>query len=209
MKKSFLPDFRRETIELIKKYKIPISSIVKIIGVSQGTAYNWKDGKKSPSRKNFERLTELASGMNRQEKIVPVLAGIQDSDIIRLPVFGTVPAGPPEDALQEAMDFFGVPRGALKGNPKNSFILYIRGNSMAPALEEGDMIVVNPNITPLKGEAVVAKIDGGFTVKLWTGDPQKLMPLNPDHKEVCAVDECQVVGVVVIEMKVSRVRKLR
>jgi len=64
MKKSFLPDYRRETMELIKKHDISISSIVQTIGVSQGTAYNWKIGKKSPSRSNFERLRALASGQN-------------------------------------------------------------------------------------------------------------------------------------------------
>jgi repressor LexA len=135
---------------------------------------------------------------------------VSESEILRLPVYGDVPAGRPESwAPQEAIDFYPIPRRALKGNPKNGFLLTVRGNSMAPDLEEGDMIVVNPNLTPMRGEKVVARVDDGFTVKLWTGDPKRLAPLNQEHKEVCCVEEGQLVGVVVIEMKVSRVRKIK
>lgn len=62
MKRNFMPDYRRETQEILEKNKISASTIVETFGVSQATAYNWIHGKKSPSRKFFEALKRFVEG---------------------------------------------------------------------------------------------------------------------------------------------------
>jgi len=61
MKKSLLPDFRRETVRLIEKHNISVNTIVKELGVHFNTAYAWKNGKKSPTQRNFKDLKRLAT----------------------------------------------------------------------------------------------------------------------------------------------------
>lgn len=187
------------------------------LGLVDKQIFRWYAGIAIPHDDNEKNLRALADAKKAHVPVMlrepspaygGALAPVDPADIVRLPVFGSVPAGPPEDAIQEAIGHHPVARSMLKGNPKNCFILNIRGDSMAPDLQDGDMVVVNPNLQPLKGEVVVARVDGSFTCKIWTGDPAKLKPLNAAHKDVCAEHELQVVGVVVVEMKVNRVRKV-
>ena len=47
--------------------------------------------------------------------------------------------------------------------PEEPFALVVEGNSMAPLIEDGDRVVVNPNIPPGRSEACLARFrDGGY-----------------------------------------------
>ncbi len=71
-----------------------------------------------------------------------------------------------------------------------AFGLIISGTSMAPEFEDGDKIIVDPDITPVPGDFVVAKLDDAdeATFKKYrprgidaTGRPViELVPLNED-----------------------------
>lgn len=191
------------------KYGYTLLEIAQKVGRTEAAVSRWNNGKSEPTKKNLQALKGLAvAPLGVKES--PAAYMVAESDIVHLPVYGDVPAGRPDNwTAQEAIDFYPVPRRALKGNPKNGFVLTIRGNSMSPDLDEGDMVVVNPNLTPLKGEKVVARVDDGFTVKLWSGEPNRLLPINQAHSAVLVIEEGQLVGVVVIEMKISRTRKIK
>jgi hypothetical protein len=61
MKKYNIVDYRLETKQFLKENKISAIILVKKLGVSLTSAYNWIHGRQSPSRKNFQRLQELIS----------------------------------------------------------------------------------------------------------------------------------------------------
>jgi SOS-response transcriptional repressor LexA len=73
-------------------------------------------------------------------------------------------------------------------HPPSTFALRIRGNSMEPEFREGDVVVIDPTLTPHPGDFVVATDDGGeATFKQYRNaginergdDVFELCPLNP------------------------------
>ena len=85
----------------------------------------------------------------------------------------------------------------------NTFVLEVRGESMAPKFCEGDFIFVDPDRSPENGNYVVARIDGSdqATLKQLAEDAGKpyLLATNPHwpNRIVAADAATHVCGVVV------------
>lgn len=78
-------------------------------------------------------------------------------------ILGQVTAGIPIEAI-EIPEPVEVPRYLLKGT--NNFALRVRGDSMMDAnIEDGDVIIVKPQVKADSGQIVVATINGEATVK--------------------------------------------
>jgi SOS-response transcriptional repressor LexA len=116
---------------------------------------------------------------------IPVIDYVQAGD-------WTAPADPHPKG--DGMDFvFANSRLSDK-----AFALEIRGTSMEPEFRAGDRVIVDPNVPPVPGDYVVAKLaeDGEATFKKYRpgpvvgGQPTRieLVPLNPDWP-VMAIDK--------------------
>ena len=69
---------------------------------------------------------------------------------------------PADDYVEEALD----PARLIVSNPTATFIWRVTGHSMIRAgIADGDYIVVDRSLVPRAGDAVVAVIDGLFSVK--------------------------------------------
>jgi repressor LexA len=76
---------------------------------------------------------------------------------------GEVPAGPLRYASEEVEEWVPVP-ARLGGGGR--FLLRIKGDSMiGDGINDGDLVVVDPDSAIDKGEVVVALVDGEATVK--------------------------------------------
>ncbi len=89
-------------------------------------------------------------------------------EIVDLPLYGTIPAGPPDlrsESTPEAM--VSVNAEALGFLPKaGAFVLRVRGDSMQDAgILEGDLVVIEPAPAPRDNQIVAALIDGECTLK--------------------------------------------
>ena len=88
---------------------------------------------------------------------------------------------------------------SLRG--EHCFALRVRGESMLPEFREGDMIVVDPDLSPRSGDFVVAVLDGTgeATFKRYQKkkDGEVLMPLNPDYMPIVLQPEHRLVGKVI------------
>ncbi|MCC7175229.1 MAG: repressor LexA [Bryobacterales bacterium] len=85
-----------------------------------------------------------------------------------LPLFGRVPAGPPEQFATAAPEgCVSLDENSLGFHPREGcFALKVRGDSMKDAgILDGDLVVVEPTPTPQAGQIVVALIDGESTLK--------------------------------------------
>jgi len=85
-----------------------------------------------------------------------------------LPLFGRVPAGPPDSfAAAPPEGCVTVDETSLGFHPKEGcFALKVRGDSMRDAgILDGDMVVVEPTPSPRANQIVVALIDGDSTLK--------------------------------------------
>ncbi len=78
-------------------------------------------------------------------------------NVARLPILGSVPAGMPVEAIPQLDDYFSVDETIAK---KANFALRVKGDSMYPALLDGDLVLVQFTPTAENGEIVVASVGG-------------------------------------------------
>jgi repressor LexA len=120
---------------------------------------------------------------------------------LRLPKWGTVPAGKQKEAVQVRDDDWELPV-ELVGNGE-LFLLRVRGDSMIDAaIMDGDWVAVRKQPSAENGEIVVAMIDGDATVKTlrWADDRVWLMPQNPMYEPISA-EKAEILGKVVTVLR--------
>jgi len=83
-----------------------------------------------------------------------IARGLQVVEEAGLPVLGRVPAGPPSEALEDA-------EGRLDLRElKADYLLRVKGESMAPELKPGDLVLVVQAPDAQDGDLVIAHVDG-------------------------------------------------
>ena len=109
-------------------------------------------------------------------------------------------SAPTADGIVEYLELPGLPQIA-----PGTFALRVNGDSMAPRILDGDIVVCRRNVPPQPGQTAVVKIRNhiGLTVKLWRpeGDRVHLIPINEMHPQrllmlVDVVWACRVLWVV-------------
>lgn len=102
---------------------------------------------------------------------------------IQIPVLGTIPAGIPIEAIEEILNYEEIPQSmAQKGD---FFGLKVRGDSMAPRIQSGDIVIVRKQETAESGDICVIMVNGfDATLKQIKRDYNgiSLVPFNPDYK---------------------------
>ena len=116
------------------------------------------------------------------------------TEMVSLPVIGTVAAGQPIFAEENIESYFPVPAEILPQG--ESFILKVKGDSMINVgIYSGDQIFVQSCNTARNGDTVVALIDDSATVKTFYKENGhiRLQPEN-DSMDPIIVDDCQILG---------------
>lgn len=67
-----------------------------------------------------------------------------------------------------------------------AFALKVKGNSMSPRIEDGDVVIVSPQQEARSGDICVARVNGEDTLKKvkFEGNYIHLIPLNPEFEPV-------------------------
>lgn len=104
--------------------------------------------KRSPYR---SRTIQLVS---RDEEV--------ERNVSMIPLIGASAAGPVLLAEQNIEEYIPVST-KLIGSHKDTFLLKVRGSSMKPYLENGDIAIVKPQDIANKGDIIVASIENDFT----------------------------------------------
>jgi repressor LexA len=119
---------------------------------------------------------------------------------VQIPVYGSVPAGIPEERTQSAGDYLTIDLETL-GIPKPSpriFALRVKGDSMEGAgILEGDWAIIDHGREARHGSIVAAFIDGKSTLKRFLvrqGKPY-LKAENPRYPDLVPCEELMVQGV--------------
>lgn len=116
------------------------------------------------------------------------------TEMVSLPIIGTVAAGTPILAEQNVEGYFPIPAEMCPQG--ESFVLRVKGDSMINAgIFNGDQIFVHCCNTASNGEKVVALIDDSATVKTFykEKDHIRLQPEN-DNMDPIIVDDCEILG---------------
>ena len=116
------------------------------------------------------------------------------TEMVSLPVIGTVAAGQPILAEENIENYFPVPAEVVPHG--ESFVLKVKGDSMINAgIFNGDQIFVQCCNTARNGDTVVALVDDSATVKTFYKENGyiRLQPEN-DSMDPIIVDDCEIMG---------------
>jgi repressor LexA len=183
------------------------------LGVSQATVSRWERGQLAPSLEQAQAwlgacdapaaagaavLDYLSAGGDQERDAAVVAAQQALLTLVRggelgydtsVPYFADVAAGIGEAQEQRSAPrrYLQVPAQLLARDP-GCYALRVVGDSMAPALTEGDIVIVSPAATLHDGCIVAAFVEpDGDVVKAYhelPGGGVELQPLNPAYPAI-------------------------
>lgn len=156
---------------------------------------------KSTSSVHSHLETLEKNGYIRRDPTKPRAIEIMDdqfqterTEMVHIPVIGTVAAGQPILAQENIESYFPMPVHMVPN--ADTFVLKVKGESMINAgIFDGDSIFVEKCETARNGDMVVALVEDSATVKTFykEGGHYRLQPEN-DNMDPIIVDECQILG---------------
>lgn len=157
------------------------------IGVAESTVSLYESNKRFPDADTLKKISALFEvsldyllGNEPAKAAQPKTTGRG----VRIPVLGRVVAGIPIEAVEEILDYEEItPELAATGE---FFALQVRGDSMLPKLEEGDVVIVKKQEDVETGDIAIVLVNGDEAtikqVKKVTGGIM-LYGFNPDVYE--------------------------
>lgn len=212
-----------------KQNDISQRKFAEICGLSNGyismLEKNENPKTKQPIKPTLSILNKLAKGMNIS--INSLFSAVDDLDIlldeqqanirlpapnitnnyITFPVIGEVAAGYDYPALEDwEGETVDIPDEYLKGRARDEFfVLRVKGDSMYPAYQEGDKVLVLKQSTlNYSGQIGVILYDDELAslkkVEFKMGeDWLKMVPINPMHQEIKVegerLEHCRILGI--------------
>jgi repressor LexA len=168
------------------------------IDIATRTVQRWENGEQVPDSNYLMRIAratgvtahwlltgegEMFARASLESKIVPLPTNrYKRVELVTVPLLSSVPGGAPNlffhpDYVEKYITVDNV-------NDANAFALVVKGNSMAPRIEDGDIIVVSPKQEAKSGDICVIRVNDEDTVKRVKieADYLQLIPLNPEYE---------------------------
>lgn len=192
-------EFGKRITKARKDLDMTMKELGKIVNLHESTIQRYESGK--IERLEIGKAVEFAKAL----KISPIyLLGWEDAEeynnSILIPVYGSVPAGVPLEAIEDIQGYEDIPVEWLKGN-KKYIALKVKGDSMYPKYLDGDtvIILVQPNCE--SGQDCACYVNGySTTLKTVIKHAGKieLKPFNPNYppKTYGHPGEVVIIGVV-------------
>ena len=154
-------NFKTRLKQLRNERKINQRELAKYLNVAPSTISMYENGQREP---NFEVLEVLADFFNvdmnyllgKTDKTTKLL--IDKPQGLKIPVLGTVAAGIPISAVEDILDYEEIPLAWQ--NQGEFFALKIKGDSMEPRMESGDVVIVKQQSDANSGDTVIVLVNG-------------------------------------------------
>lgn len=175
-----------------KKQHMSQADLAAKVGVTQQAVGKWESGKSSPDPGTVAKIAEILNttadyllGLYRPiEQPEPEKRFFGSYAESLIPVIGTVKAGYGALAFEED---YGQEYARVK-DPSNYFYLVVRGDSMEPRIQDGDLALVHKQDTLENGDlgVIIYGEEGEGTLKrfLQRGNSVVLQPFNPNYSEM-------------------------
>lgn len=202
--------FKTRLKQLRKERNINQRELSEYLKVAPSTISMYENGQREP---NFEVLEVLADFFNvdmnyllgKTDKTTKLI--IDKPQGLKIPVLGTVAAGIPISAVEDILDYEEVPQSWE--NQGEFFGLRIKGDSMQPKMDDGDVVIVRQQSDANSGDTVIALVNGDDATckKLQkTENGIMLVSTNPNYLPMFFTKEEIVTKPVVILGKVVELR---
>lgn len=138
----------REDLKLTKR------ELAKRLGVHESSINKYEKGLVDIP---LSKISELSRVLNVTEAY---LMGWEEEKKqgLKIPVLGTVAAGIPISAVEDILDYEEVPQSWE--NQGEFFGLRIKGDSMEPRMESGDVVIVKQQPDANSGDTVIVLVNG-------------------------------------------------
>ncbi len=128
--------------------------------------------------------------------------------IVHVPIYGSIPAGLPDDRQQASEGCLSVDLTTLGIQPTTrTFALEVRGDSMIDRhILDGDYVVLEHGVTPKTGDVVAALIDNESTLKTFVMHRNRpyLKAENPQYPDLIPAQELVIQGVMIALIRKRR-----
>lgn len=182
--------FSRKFNELLNKHGKKQADISRDLSIPKSTLTGYVQGTSLPTAGNVQKLADYfnvkKSDLDLRFANMSKLQDTKDSlpiKAVKIPVLGDVAAGIPIEAVESILDYEEIDEElASKGE---FFGLRIKGNSMAPRIQPGDVVIVRVQSDAESGDIVIAKVNGDDACckKLQKHDEGiSLISLNPEYE---------------------------
>jgi len=196
-------DMKNEDFSIGKNLKkirenkgLSMEKLSKIIDVSHTTIYRIEAGVHKPKADILKKLaqalgvsTDYILGL-RTDKEIKEDEDIKPGDIRKnlkmIPVVGEISAGNGIDPIEDIIDMISIPE-----EKQVDFALFVKGDSMTPKFQEGDLALVIKTPVLENGEIGVIAINGYKAVlkKFYQYESLiQLISLNPEYEPIVIKD---------------------
>lgn len=150
----------REVVELVKKLteeqNMSMSELSRRVGIAKSAISRYFNGTRELP---LNKIGDFASVLHTTPDY---LLGIDyeppKPQGLKIPVLGTVAAGIPISAIEDILDYEEVPQSWE--NQGEFFALKIKGDSMEPRMESGDVVIVKQQPDANSGDTVIVLVNG-------------------------------------------------
>lgn len=150
----------REVVELVKKLteeqNMSMSELSRRVGIAKSAISRYFNGTRELP---LNKIGDFASVLHTTPDY---LLGIDyeppKPQGLKIPVLGTVAAGIPISAVEDILDYEEVPQSWESQG--EFFALKIKGDSMEPRMESGDVVIVKQQPDANSGDTVIVLVNG-------------------------------------------------
>ncbi|MGN1006638.1 MAG: LexA family protein [Aristaeellaceae bacterium] len=171
---------------LRKQNHMTQTALAERLNVTQTAISQWETDRTRPDQELLGKIASIFSVS------VDYLLGENtdkngdSSDYFRVPVFGSIPAGVPIEAIEDIEGY--VEMQSVPGyNNREFFALRLSGNSMSPEYRNGDVVIFHAQETCESGQdcaVIVDNEDATFKRVRFSEKGLTLQPLNPDYEPI-------------------------
>ncbi|MBQ4145303.1 MAG: helix-turn-helix domain-containing protein [Clostridia bacterium] len=174
--------FSKRIKELRKTKKMTQRQLADLLFVDCSTVTKWETGKANP---DFDKQQKLAEIFNvSMDYLLGRNSDYPSSNTMRIPVLGYVAAGIPIEAIEDIIDYEEIEAGQLNSNYEY-FGLKIKGDSMSPRIQNGDVVIVRKQPDVDTGDVAIVCVNGdNATCKQIKKHAEgiSLIPFNTAHE---------------------------
>lgn len=191
--------FGKRISDARKNLDLTMKELGKLVDLHESTVQRYENG--DIKKLEIEKAKEFAKAL----KVSPIyLLGWEESNeytnSIIIPVYGSIPAGVPLEAIQDIQGEVDIPVEWTKGD-KEYIALIVQGDSMYPKYLDGDTVIIQVQPDCESGQDCACYVNGyEATLKRVNKEINAitLIPLNPNYPPTTYnhPGEVNIVGVV-------------